>query len=67
MLQAMGSEETTAQVHPAKLTAAFVAAAGRLAGSTVRLGTVTGVQISGSDGHKHVEGERNLLTELSRP
>lgn len=54
--QAMGSQETTAQVHPAKLTAAFVAAAARLAGSTVRLGTVTGVRLGESNGEKHVEG-----------
>jgi glycine/D-amino acid oxidase-like deaminating enzyme len=54
--QAMGDESTTAQVHPARLTAAFVAAAERNAGSTVRLGTVTGVKLGGSDGQRHVEG-----------
>ena len=55
-MQAMGTEETTAQVHPAKLTAAFVAAAERQAGSSVRIGTVTGVRLGGSPGQQHVEG-----------
>lgn len=53
----MGTEDTTAQVHPAKLTAAFVAAAERQAGSQVRIGTVTGVRLGGSPGQQHVEGE----------
>lgn len=55
-MQAMGDESNTAQVHPAKLTAAFVAAAERNAGSNVRLGTVTGVKLGGSGGQQHVEG-----------
>ena len=55
-MQAMGTEDTTAQVHPAKLTAAFVAAAERQAGSRVRIGTVTGVRLGGSPGQRHVEG-----------
>lgn len=54
--QAMGTEETTAQVHPAKLTAAFVTGAERLAGSKVRIGTVAGVRLGGSQGQQHVEG-----------
>ncbi len=65
--QAMGTEDTTAQVHPAKLTAAFVSAAERQAGSRVRIGTVTGVRLGGSPGQQHVEGGRgNMVTWRSQ-
>ena len=42
-VQALGSCATTAQVHPRKLTEAFVVRAAALAGSTVRVGRVDGI------------------------
>ena len=42
VIDAIGSAETTAQIHPARFTAALVAAA-RASGATLRTGTVEGV------------------------
>ena len=41
----MGTEATTAQVHPGKLTQGFMRAAERR-GASLRIGTVTGLDIS---------------------
>jgi glycine/D-amino acid oxidase-like deaminating enzyme len=45
-MQNLGSTETTAQIHPRKLTEAFVAKAEELAGSRVVEGVVEGLAIS---------------------
>ena len=52
LLQEMAGPDTTAQVHPKKLSEALVARAQEL-GATLRIGEVQGVK---HDGHK-VQGE----------
>ncbi|KAK9836568.1 hypothetical protein WJX74_003287 [Apatococcus lobatus] len=47
-LQVMGTEATTAQVHPGKLTQGFMKAAQRR-GASLCIGTVTGLDISHND------------------
>ena len=53
-LQVMATESSTAQVHPAKLTQAFLDAA-IARGARLRLGTVTGLDLS-ADQPARVEG-----------
>ncbi|KAF8067427.1 TDA3 [Scenedesmus sp. PABB004] len=53
---ALGSTASTAQVHPARLTAALMAAAERQAGAALLLGTVVGVRRD--DGSGAVRGVR---------
>lgn len=51
----MGDSSNTAQVHPERLTKAFLAAAEKRAGASVVIGTVTGLVFEdGSD--KRVQG-----------
>ena len=42
----MGSQDTTAQVHPELLTKALLRAAEQAAGTTVRIATVDGIKLS---------------------
>ncbi len=54
--QDLGDEECTAQVHPAKLAEAFVAAAAAAACTTVRTGTVSGLKFTGEGAERRVQG-----------
>ena len=61
--QVMGDDTSTAQVHPEKLTKAFMEEAGR-AGAKVQHGTVTGIKLS-QDSTPRVEGEVPCPTPLA--
>ena len=55
VLQMMGDESSTAQVHPERLTKAFMEEAAK-AGAKVHQGTVTGIKLS-SDSTPKIQGE----------
>ena len=56
----MGNPDTTAQVHPKKLTEAMLAKS-KSAGVTLRTAIVTGIEFLQ---HESVELHRNILIEL---
>ena len=61
----MGSQDTTAQVHPELLTKALLHAAEKAAGTTVRIATVDGIELG--DDNRVQGGQHACLAARTAP